>query len=75
MLPLRKSHYDERMTIMHRSQLKTLYLKNKSVNSGKHFLKKQKKFCTNLLRKTKRQYSDSLDKSKFHNTKKIWKTM
>ena len=63
-----------RKAIMHRSRLKGLYLKNKSVNSWNSY-KVQRNFCTNLLRKTKRLYFDNLDKNNLYDTKKFWKTI
>ena len=41
-----------RKTIMTRSKLKTVYLKNQNTTNWNNF-KHQRNFCTNLLRKTK----------------------
>ena len=44
-----------RKAIMTRSKLKTLYSKEKAKRIWDN-TKKQKRFCVNLLRKTKREY-------------------
>ena len=44
-----------RKAIMTRSKLKTLYSKEKAKRNWDN-TKKQKRFCVNLLRKTKREY-------------------
>ena len=59
-----------RKTIMMRSGMKYLYLKNKTDLNWSHY-KKQRNFCTNLLRKTKKEYFSKLDIIEISDSKKF----
>ena len=57
-----------RKAIMVRSRLKNTWNKEKSYT-------KQRNFCTNLLRKAKREYFSKLDTKKISDNKTFWKTV
>ena len=57
-----------------RSGMKNWYLKNKTDLNCSNY-KKHRKFCTNLLRKTKKEYFSKLGIIKISNIKIFWKTM
>ena len=61
-----------RKAIMIRSRLKNNYNKIKSDICFKAY-KKQRNFCTSLLRKTKLEYFNSLKSSDINDVKKFWK--
>ena len=63
-----------RKAIMMRSRMKNLYLKNKTDLNWSNY-KTQRNFCTNLLRKTKKEYFSKLDIIKISDSKKFWKTI
>ena len=63
-----------RKAIMMRSRMKNLYLKNKTDLNWSNY-KTQRNFCTNLLRKTKKEYFSKLDIIKVSDSKKFWKTI
>ena len=63
-----------RRAIMMRSRMKNLYLKNKTDLNWSNY-KTQRNFCTNLLRKTKKEYFSKLDIIKISDSKKFWKTI
>ena len=58
-----------RKAIMIRSGMKYLYLKNKTDLNWSNY-KKQRNFCTNLLRKTKKEYFSKLDIIEISDSKK-----
>ena len=60
-----------RKAIMMRSRMKNLYLKNKTDLNWSNY-KKQRNFCANLLRKTKKEYFSKLDIIKISDSKKFW---
>ena len=59
---------------MMRSRTKDLYLKNKTDLHWSNN-KAQRNFCTNLLRKTKKEYFSKLEIIKISDSKKFWKTI
>ena len=59
-----------RKAIIARSQIKNLYLKNKT-----NFYTKQKDFCINFRHKTKKEYFSKLDIIKISDSKKFRKTI
>ena len=59
---------------MMRSRMKNLSLKNKTNLNWSNY-KTQRNFCTNLLRKTKKEYFSKLDIIKISDSKKFWKTI
>ena len=61
-----------RKAIMRRSCLKNKYIKNRT-NENWNTYKAQKNFCTNLLRKTKRNYFSNLNLKKICDNKTFWK--
>ena len=61
-------------TIMMRSRMKNWYLKNKIDLNWSNY-KKQRNFCTNLFRKTKKEYFSKLDIVKISDSKIFWKTI
>ena len=63
-----------RKAIMKRSQLKNTYNKNHNYENW-HLYKKQRNFCLNLLRKTKRNYFKNVKIQGITDNKKFWKTI
>ena len=61
-------------TIMTRSRLRNMYLKEKSADS-KTAYDKQRNCCVNLLRRTKRKYFANINISSMADNKKFWKTV
>ena len=61
-----------RKAIMTRSRLKNLYNKNPNVENEMKY-KKQRNFCVNLLRKSKRRYYHNLDMRRVNDSRKFWK--
>ena len=61
-----------RKAIMTRSRLKNIYLKTRN-NENWDKYKKQRNFCTNLLRKTKNDYFRCLNIKDLNDNKKFWK--
>ena len=61
-----------RKAIMTRSRLKSIYLKNQNTTNWNNY-KSQHNFCTNLLRKTKRDYFRNLNMRELNDNKKFWK--
>ena len=59
---------------MKRSHLKKKYLKNRSNENWKIYTK-QRNFCTNLLKKTKRRFFSKLKIKNVCDNKKFWKTI
>ena len=63
-----------RKAIMKRSQLKNTYNKNHNYENW-YLYKKQRNFCLNLLRKTKRNYFKNVKIQGITDNKKFWKTI
>ena len=61
-----------RKAIMTKSRLKSIYLKNQNTTNWNNY-KSQRNFCTNLLRKTKRDYFRNLNIRELNDNKKFWK--
>ena len=61
-----------RKAIMIRSRLKSIYLENQNTTNWNNY-KSQRNFCTNLLRKTKRDYFRNLNIRELNDNKKFWK--
>ena len=61
-----------RKAIMTRSRFKNIYLKTRN-NENWDKYKKQRNFCTNLLRKTKYEYNHCLNIKDLNDNKKFWK--
>ena len=61
-----------RKAIMTRSRLKSIYLKNQNTTNWNN-CKSQRNFCTNLLRKTRRDYFRNLNIRELNDNKKFWK--
>ena len=59
---------------MRRSELKTKYLKNSTLQNLNKF-RKQKDFCSKLQRKEKKKYLDKLDIKLVTDNKKFWTTI
>ena len=62
-----------RKAIMHRSRLKNVFNKNCTPKSW-NIYKKQRNFCVNLLRKTKKQYFENINIKDINDNKKFRKT-
>ena len=60
--------------IMARSRLRNKYLKEKSADS-KIAYGKQRNYCVNLLRRTKKKYFAIINISSITDNKKLWKTV
>ena len=60
--------------IMTRSRLRNRYLKEKSADS-KIAYDKQRNYCVNLLRRTKKKYFANINISSITDNKKFWKTV
>ena len=58
--------------IMVRSRLRNKYMKIKTVESRNEY-KKQRNYCTNILRKTKKSYYENLNVNLIVDNKKFWK--
>ena len=65
---------DLNKAIMTRSRLRNKYLKEKSADS-KITYDKQRNYCVNLLRRTKKYYFVSINISSITDNKKFWKTV
>ena len=64
-----------RNTIMHRSRLKIVFNKSRTPKTWDSY-KKQRNFCVNLLRKTKKkEYFENINVKDIHDNKKFWKTI
>ena len=61
-----------RKAIMTRSRLKNAYLKTRNSKNWENY-KKQRNFCTNLLKKTKSEYFRNLNIKELNDNKKFWK--
>ena len=63
-----------RKAIMKRSRLRNNFNKNKS-SEANHAYKRQRNFCTSLLRKCQRTFYSNLDPSIISDNKKFWKVV
>ena len=63
-----------RKAIMIRSRLKNLFRKNKTIENWEKY-KKQRNYCVNLLRKTKKSYLSKLNVKDISDNKRFWKTI
>ena len=57
--------------IMHRSELRNIFLKNRTGENRKNYAK-LRNLCVTLLRKSKREYFGNLDEKKLCDNKKFW---
>ena len=63
-----------RKAIMHRSKLKNIFHKTRAKEDWNNY-KKQRNFCVNLLRNTKKDYFQKLNIKDLTDNKKFWKTI
>ena len=63
-----------RKAIMHRSGLKNVFNKNGTTKTWDSY-EKQRDFCINLLRKTKKEYFKNIIVKDINDNKKFWKTI
>ena len=63
-----------RKVIMRRSRLKNIYNKTRSPENWGNY-KKQRNFCVDLLRKTKRSYFEQINIKDISENKKFWNTI
>ena len=63
-----------RKAIMHRSRLKNDFNKSRTPKAWDSY-KKQFNFSVNLLRKTKKEYSENISDKDINDNKKFWKTI
>ena len=63
-----------RKAIMRRSKLRNLYLKNRT-NTNKINYNRQRNFCVQLLRQTKKDYFENINDQRIIDNKKFWKTV
>ena len=61
-----------RKTIMHRSRFKNVF--KHEIKTWDSY-KKQRNFCVNLLRKTKKEYFENINVKDINDNKKFWKTI
>ena len=61
-------------TIMHRSKLRNIFLKNRTEQNRKNYAK-QRNLCVTLLRKNMREHFGNLDEKKLCDNKKFWKVV
>ena len=59
---------------MHRSKSKNIFHKTRAKEDWNNY-KKQKNFCVNLLRNTKKDYFEKLNIKDWTDDKKFWKTI
>ena len=60
--------------IMKRSKLRNLYIKNRTIEHRKNYVK-QRNYCVNFLRKIKRNYYDNININNIKDNSKFWKTV
>ena len=60
--------------IMKRSRLRNIYIKHRSLSNRENYVR-QRNFCTNLLRRTKRDYYSNLDINNITDNKKFWSSI
>ena len=63
-----------RKAIMHRSKLKNIFHTTRAKEDWNNY-KKQRNFCVNLLRNTKKDYFQKLKTKYLAANKKFWKTI
>ena len=63
-----------RKAIMRRSKLKNIFHKTRAKEDWNNY-KKQRNFCVNLLRNTKKDYFQKLNIKDLTDNKKLWKTI
>ena len=63
-----------RKAIMYRSRLKNVFNKSRTPKTWDSY-KKQRNFCVNLLRKTKKEYFENTNVKDINDNKKFWKTI
>ena len=63
-----------RKAIVHRSKLKNIFHKTRAKEDWNNY-KKQRNFCVNLLRNTKKDYFQKLNIKDLTDNKKFWKTI
>ena len=63
-----------RKAIMHRSKLKNIYNKKRTNDNWANYAK-QRNYCVNLLRKTKKDYFHNLNIRDLSDNRKFWKTI
>ena len=63
-----------RKAIMHRSRLKNVFNKNRTPKTWDSY-KKQRNFCVDLLRRTKKLYFENINVKYINDNKKFWKTI
>ena len=63
-----------RKAIMHHSRLKNVFNKSRTPKTWDSY-KKQRNFCVNLLRKTKKEYFENINIKDINDNKKFWKTV
>ena len=63
-----------RKAIMHRLKLKNIFHKTRAKEDWNNY-KKQRNFCVNLLRNTKKDYFQKLNIKDLTDNKKFWKTI
>ena len=63
-----------RKAIMHHSGLKNVFNKNGTTKTWDSY-EKQRDFCINLLRKTKKEYFKNINVKDINDNKKFWKTI
>ena len=61
------------MTIMKRSELENIYVKNKTYKNLKSY-KKQRNFSSKLYKKERKKYYEMLDLKNTTDNKEVWKT-
>ena len=60
--------------VMRRSRLKNIYNKTRTTENWDNY-KKQRNFCVDLLRKTKRSYFEQINIKDISDNKKFWNTI
>ena len=60
--------------IMHRTKLRNIFLKNRTVENKDRYTK-QRSLCVTLLRKSKREYFNNLNEKNVCDNKKFWRVI
>ena len=63
-----------RKAIMHRSKLKNIFHKTRTKENWNNY-NKQRNFCANLIRNTKKDYFQKLNTKDLTDNKKFWKAI
>ena len=63
-----------RKAIMHRFGLKNFFNKNRTPKTWDSY-EKQRDFCVNFLRKTKKEYFENINVKDINDNKKFWETI